>query len=221
MDNREKACKIAKKLVELFTGIESANIEKAKKFPLCNSSYDYATYYSIKEMWEEVLQKMEALDKFATGAFKGCYFFNTQYVIKWNLLPYHEDLASVEASVWEEIPVKYRRSFPKTEIIWEGEGFCFILQERGITYEEQEETNYFSRSATQFLEDSGLLDEYNSPLTKNYVPDGWLVDLFEDYGQEEIQSFNAVLEDFCINDLHEGNVGYLHGVPVILDFAGA
>ena len=48
----------------------------------------------------------------------------------------------------------------------------------------------------------------------------WITDFLEYYGTEMLDKLYCFLDDFNISDLHEGNLGYLNDIPVIVDYAG-
>lgn len=47
----------------------------------------------------------------------------------------------------------------------------------------------------------------------------WITDFFDAYGEEEFIRLSNFLSDYGIYDLHSGNLGYLNGLPIILDYA--
>lgn len=52
------------------------------------------------------------------------------------------------------------------------------------------------------------------------IKDVWLYRVYQLYGKNFLRSFEQWTHDCQVNDLHGGNVGYLHGKPIILDYAG-
>ncbi len=48
----------------------------------------------------------------------------------------------------------------------------------------------------------------------------WVADFIEMYGEQEFNNFCNFLKENDIGDLHEGNIGYLKGRPVIYDYSG-
>lgn len=47
----------------------------------------------------------------------------------------------------------------------------------------------------------------------------WITDFFDVYGEEEFIKLSNFLDEMKIYDLHEGNLGYHHGIPVLLDYS--
>ena len=47
----------------------------------------------------------------------------------------------------------------------------------------------------------------------------WITDFFEWYGEEEFLRLSSFLQRYKITDLHAGNLGYIHGAPVIFDYS--
>ena len=48
----------------------------------------------------------------------------------------------------------------------------------------------------------------------------WLTDFKDYFGLHGLQKLFAFINKFGIEDLHDGNIGYVCGVPVLVDFAG-
>lgn len=48
----------------------------------------------------------------------------------------------------------------------------------------------------------------------------WLTDLISFFGDEVFQKFMKFIDEYQINDLHSGNIGYINGVPVLIDYSG-
>lgn len=52
------------------------------------------------------------------------------------------------------------------------------------------------------------------------IKEVWLYRVCQLYGKNFLRSFENWTQDCQVNDLHGGNVGYLHNKPIILDYAG-
>lgn len=48
----------------------------------------------------------------------------------------------------------------------------------------------------------------------------WLSDVFNYFGEKIFYTFMEFLKDYNINDLHNGNIGYINARPVLVDYAG-
>lgn len=48
----------------------------------------------------------------------------------------------------------------------------------------------------------------------------WLTDFLLAFGDEMFQNFMAFIKTYGIRDLHSANVGYVDGVPVLVDYSG-
>ena len=47
----------------------------------------------------------------------------------------------------------------------------------------------------------------------------WIEDFIRAYGEKEFLILNDFLNEYCVDDLHDGNLGYVNGKPVIIDYA--
>lgn len=48
----------------------------------------------------------------------------------------------------------------------------------------------------------------------------WVADFLECYGEGAYERLHEFLFEFCIYDMHSGNLGYYKGKPVIIDYGG-
>lgn len=48
----------------------------------------------------------------------------------------------------------------------------------------------------------------------------WIADFFDTYGEDEFIKLTAFLDEFNIGDLRRANIGYIDGLPILLDYAG-
>ena len=74
------------------------------------------------------------------------------------------------------------------------------------------ECNELSPAEHNFCRDA------HSPLTERSYKVG--VEFLREYGEEVFYNLSSFCEEWEVNDLHSGNVGYLDGHIVILDYAG-
>lgn len=54
---------------------------------------------------------------------------------------------------------------------------------------------------------------------KFYVEEEWLIDFLNYWGQEKLLDFIKFCQDWEIDDLHPGNLGYVCGVPCVVDYS--
>ena len=48
----------------------------------------------------------------------------------------------------------------------------------------------------------------------------WIADFVEQYGKEEFRRLSLFLDEMCIGDLRDCNIGYLDGAPILFDYSG-
>lgn len=48
----------------------------------------------------------------------------------------------------------------------------------------------------------------------------WIDDFLSFFGEEIFKQFNAFIESYHINDLHNSNIGYIGNRPVLIDYSG-
>lgn len=122
-------------------------------------------------------------------------------------LEYENYLAAVEAG--------FGYYFPKTVFIGEFGGRPFFVQELCDCDESQVSSDWYNRLRDQYEEDE---EEYDPDLLWGEVSD------LEDEERVMLsfcdQALLVFLRDHHINDLHEGNFGYIGDRMVIVDFSG-
>ena len=139
--------------------------------------------------------------KFCLGGFDYCEREYTNY------------LAAIER--------KLGRFFPYTDFLGKFNGVSYYIQEKAyVDSERVSDIWYGSVSEDEYWEStySDEDEEYVSERIWDYISD------LEDSERIEILFGDDALIDFideyCINDLHEGNYGYIDDRLVIIDFSG-
>ena len=55
--------------------------------------------------------------------------------------------------------------------------------------------------------------------TKLFVEEEWLIDFLQYWGEECFRDLAQFCEEWFIEDLHPGNLGYVCGVPCLVDYS--
>lgn len=107
------------------------------------------------------------------------------------------------------------RYFPKTVYLGECCGRAFYAQQMARCDEDQVTSDWYERLRDQY-EEEGV--EYDADNLWYEIDDMDSLDkAMLVFGDEELCDF---LSEHRVNDLHEGNFGYIHGCMVIIDMAG-
>lgn len=111
----------------------------------------------------------------------------------------------------------------------EGIEFAFLKIER-IGYSKDFHPIYIQPVAEMLesREESHKKDWAECQLASNFCTsnhlecfsDYWVADFLNCYGKEAYKKLHDFLSDFCIWDMHSGNLGYYNGKPVIVDYGG-
>ena len=108
----------------------------------------------------------------------------------------------------------------KTELLGYANGHPIYIQEKCKIYCDEESTRheqiYKYRKDNSYEELAKIREDFDFYSTDN----DWLLDFVNYWGKEVLQKFAEFLFDFDINDLHNGNIGYRNGVPVLVDYSG-
>jgi hypothetical protein len=107
-------------------------------------------------------------------------------------------------------------AFAKTEFL----GFCgdhpIYIQERcSMFYEESSSKEYNKRTEKDYETVSALRDA----LRFHEFNDDWALDFLIYWGEAYFKKLAEFIKDACIYDLHNGNIGYRNGAPVLVDYS--
>ena len=138
--------------------------------------------------------------------------------------PYeHDNFCSIEVDRCCDICKKgYGNLIAKEYYYGEiGDNIPIYIQEKAVIYYDafdgdtlrtEEEITSVKNVTSSFFN----FDEYF-----NCMPDKWIADLISVIGIEEtIEFFNFLIDASYNNDLHEANIGYIKGKPVLVDYSG-
>lgn len=184
-----------------------------------------------KEEFKEVLKGNIDVYTFAnkfnniranSGASKYCLMSNDKkYVIKWNKEFDYSD-AEDECEIYKKAIEKgIAFLFPQTEVLCRINGFAIVIQEQvdyaygDMDWKEIDNLKHQCRTVS-----SKLITKIDSHIYRSRVPNVWLKALVCIYGKKITKSFEEFTNEQKINDLHCGNVGFLNGKPIVLDFCG-
>lgn len=189
---------------------------------------------------KEICEKLEEIDlytlcrKFArangweyhSGACKECFLINGfPYAIKFVFPTEDEwDEAAQEAMIYEAAKKQgIERIFLFTTLFYVNQaGIKFYIQEKidtsscGLSYEAKARLKEKANKKNNKLKVREILHEMKSPPRD----DLWTARAYQIYGKKFMQKFAELTNTYGINDLHQGNTGYLNNRPVLLDFAG-
>lgn len=137
------------------------------------------------------------------------YFENAEGEEGWNYCAAEEYYYSEACSCGVE------DAFLENKFIGYIKGHPIYIQKKVLMYEESEGT---------FAEKEESVKKSVAALKKDYLvsfPDKWAADFIEYYGEEKMRQLVEFLEDYVShNDFHQGNLGYIEGRPVIVDYGG-
>lgn len=155
------------------------------------------------------------------GCSKWCFVDKTSnIVIKWsNSIHYNE--MEKECLLYKLALEKgIECFFPKTELLVMIEDVGVYIQERvdlqlsSLRYVNRKELEKKHGTVKEEILQKASRGMYNSP---DWT---WLRMAISFYGKKKIQELGKFTKEHRINDLHDSNVGFLHGRPVLLDFSG-
>jgi hypothetical protein len=104
--------------------------------------------------------------------------------------------------------------FAKTWCIGSVNGHPIYAQVRAEMFEGSTSTREYPSLKAKVVE------EYCDSHNIYCFNDWWLSDFVDFFGENALLKLDAFLEKYGIEDLHDGNLGYVEGVPVLVDYAG-
>lgn len=123
------------------------------------------------------------------------------------------DYCEVEAERYE-LSKTYgvEQCFAKCEKIAEIDGYPIYIQQKAKMYNCLEKSNHTEEDIKSVSKICS--DNYYECFNKE-----WLGDVFNYFGEKIFNIFMQFLSDFNVNDLHSGNLGYINGKPVLVDYS--
>lgn len=124
------------------------------------------------------------------------------------------DYCEVEATRYE-LSKTYgvEECFAKCQKVAEIDGYPIYMQEKAEMYNCLDTSKHTE-------EDKKSVSKICSENCYNCFNADWLSDVFNYFGEKIFYVFMQFLSDFNVNDLHSGNIGYINGRPVLIDYSG-
>ena len=185
---------------------------------------DYEARHKVEKIYPEIMQEI----RFCGGASKTCIVFIKQdVVIKWSSFG---DEAEQEVKMYEQAKaVNLDKFFPKTEVLCIHNGVVFVRQEK-IDFSCREINDRTARKFERISKtaSSKTVKKMDRQFKKADHGAGYRRDLDEIwakmaiilYGKKACKALSDFVQENGINDLHQSNLGYKNGKPIILDFSG-
>lgn len=175
--------------------------------------------------------KVNSLDrevKVADGASKICLIFpGVPFVIKWSTRDFGE--AMREVYIYQDVVKSHlEKFFPRTEHFATIGAVDFVLQEKidcavnGCPYYQEQKFERIGKTASlkivrkiekEFQKAGG--GSWGCSLDARWAKVALVI-----YGKRTCKTLCDFIVKHNINDLHESNIGYKNGKPIILDFSG-
>lgn len=163
------------------------------------------------------------------GASKECIIFkNEPFVIKWCKYC-HQDEAVKEVQIYERaMQAGVAKFFPPTASLCCHNGLTFIIQTKvdcsvdGCDYKtmKQYKTRYRTASPKIMAKIQTCMYKASEGECARRLNTTWMMACLVLYGKRAVKDLCDFIIAERINDLHEGNIGWKDGRPVILDFCG-
>ena len=193
--------------------IKSLNIDKST-----------STYRVRRKVRESDFPSVSVSD----GATKICLIFKDwPFVIKWSFE--NNDDAFIEAKIYADaVENNIQQFFPATKLLFEHNGVKFILQEKvdasvydGFSGKERDRVTTITKTVSgRIVKKVQQTCLKASPKNRRTLDNTWVAMAISLYGKKMCKSLCEFIIKHKINDLHDANVGYKNGRPVILDFSG-
>ena len=167
------------------------------------------------------------------GASKNCLVFrNEPFVVKWSIEPSpfaESDEAMKEVAIYQRaVEAGVEKFFPATAFLCKIGKVRFIIQSK-VDYSvasmpyallkkwEGKYKNTSPRITAKVQKCMNKAAHGHYARTMSHV---WMASALTIYGKRAVKEFCEFVIEERINDLHESNVGFLNGKPVLIDFCG-
>ena len=104
-----------------------------------------------------------------------------------------------------------KECFAKTELLGFAQNHPIYIQERAIMFNQSEESKH---SDEEYTKASNLRQEHGF-----YINIHWVMDFIFYYGEKMFKALADFCEKYDIEDLHDGNIGYIGGRPCLVDYS--
>jgi hypothetical protein len=108
--------------------------------------------------------------------------------------------------------------FAKTEYIGSVQEWPIYAQVRACMFCSQDSMSTRSKknySKEELQKAESIRDAYH----RYDLHEEWIMDFIAYYGEDELKAFFAFCDEWNIEDLHSGNIGYICGVPCLVDYS--
>lgn len=165
--------------------------------------------------------------KVSDGASKICLIFpDAPYVVKWSTDHYEEAMREVQV-YQDAVAANLEKFFPKTAFLVSINGVNFVAQERidfSVCDCKLKDARKFQRISRTALDKIAMKMEKEfrkaSPNYRHHLDQQWAKMAIVLYGKKACKALCDFVIAHEINDLHNSNIGYKNGKPIILDFSG-
>ena len=98
------------------------------------------------------------------------------------------------------------------------------MQEKAVSFNDY----YYDEESDHYSEDESKYTDEQRNSTKEKCKENkisnfnnlWLTDFIQYYGADMFVKFSQFIRNNNINDLHDGNIGYIGNRPVLIDYSG-
>ena len=206
----------ATKLVLLFSGMDSVI-----KIPFAGSDEDYYIDGDLNCSCPQGHSSIKNSVRVCTKCYN-CSYYNCPRRGHYEFTNFYGanaengwDYCEAEINYYQDaLDANVEDFFAKTWLIGYVNGYPIYAQHRAEMFEGTSSTKKYSKEKTdavmKYCDDMDLwcFNEY------------WLSDFKDFFGEDAIEKLLSFLVSKSIEDLHDGNLGYVNGVPVIVDYAG-
>ena len=98
------------------------------------------------------------------------------------------------------------------------------MQEKAVSFSDyyyDEESDHYSEDESKYTDEQ--LNSTKEKCKENKISNFnnlWLTDFIQYYGVDIFIKFSQFIRENNINDLHDGNIGYIGNRPVLIDYSG-
>lgn len=123
------------------------------------------------------------------------------------------DYCDAESYIYNHlVPEHLKILFAETRFVTKINDYPIYIQPKCIPFDFDKFQSYESIQKTHEICSEQKLKCFN---------ENWLADVYETYGAEILTDLLLFIEEYNIQDLHNGNIGYTEeGYPIIFDYSG-
>ena len=203
----------ATKLVLIFKSLPF--VVKIPFMANSDSGYPYAT-----QTVRTSVREIKNTSSLTSSDFRTTYIYNSNPTLFFNskapMGSLSWDYCALEVAIYQKaLEWGIEKLFAREVCIGDIHGYPIYIQDKAIDFSEgfDEKTTVSPSEAYDIVNDTMMTADCT-------ISADWCANVVEKWGKDTFQKLISFIEEMNINDIHNANIGYIDGKPVLIDYSG-